>query len=96
MIDIEDIQAAYDDILGAGTEEGLTLDEIVDRFDMLGIDWGDFRRFLVGRVKSLEELGINRNEEWASGYIYAAMEWFLYGNMTGKIAAMNNDLDEFH
>lgn len=96
MIDLDAITEAYTDIIGSGSDEGFDFEQIQDRFEMMGIDWSDFRRFLTERVAGLEEAGINTGEEWAKGYISAAMEWFLYGNLTGKIAAVDEELDGFN
>lgn len=93
MIDLEKLYLAYKDVMGAGPEdeeEGYDFDEIAARFEMLGIDFNDFRVFMLRRLETLSEV-VDIDIAWSRGYVQAAMEFFLYGTVTGKEAATSND-----
>lgn len=97
-IDLQKMYEAYKDVMGSGPEdeqEGYDLDEIEARFDMLGIDFTDFRVFMLRRLEILGQV-VDMDIAWTRGYVHAAMEFFLYGNITGKESATSNEeLDDW-
>lgn len=90
MVDLEDITAAYKDIVGEQAE--FDIDDIKMRFDMMDIDFDGFRIFLFSRLQALDEI-YDFNAEWGRGYVHAAMEFFLYGDLCGKEAALDSEID---
>jgi hypothetical protein len=93
LIDLEKIYEAYKDVMGTGPddeENGYDIDEIEARFNMLGIDFTDFRIFMLRRLETLGQV-VDMDAAWTRGYVHAAMEFFLYGNITGKETATTND-----
>jgi hypothetical protein len=93
MIELQQIYEAYRDVMGVGPEDqkqGYDMDEMAQRFEMLGIDFNDFRIFMLRRLEMLGQV-VDMDVAWSRGYVHAAIEFFLYGNITGKEAAASND-----
>ena len=90
MIDLEDITTAYQDIVGEQAE--FDVDDIRMRFEMMGINFDDFRIFLYGRLQALDSI-YDFHPEWGRGYVHAAMEFFLYGDLCGKLDKLDSEID---
>lgn len=82
---------AYEDITAADTGDGFDLAAINMRFEMLGIDFDDFIKFVKLRLEAFNEVK-DVDSEWERGYVQAAMEYFMYGNLTGKEAAIDMEI----
>ena len=92
MIDYEDIVAAYDDITGSEEGAEFEIEDVEMRYEMLGIDFDSFKLFMFARLQALSQI-YGFNEEWGRGYVHAAMEFFLYGDLCGKQTALNSEID---
>lgn len=91
MIDLEAIRAAYDDIIGYSADDEFELEDVKMRFEMMNIDFEDFRIFLTSRLAALDER-YDFHPEFSRGYVHAAMEFFLYGNLTGKEDKLDEEI----
>ena len=90
MIDLDMIVAAYHDI--TGEQESFELDDVKLRFEMMNIDFDDFRSFLFGRLQTLDNK-YDFHPEWGRGYVHAALEFFLYGDLCGIEATRDSEID---
>lgn len=91
MIDLESIRAAYDDIVGLSADDEFELEDVQMRFEMMDINFEDFRVFLTSRLFTLDDK-YDFHPEFSRGYVHAAMEFFLYGNLTGKEAKLDEEI----
>lgn len=90
MIDLDSIVAAYEDI--TGDNANFDIEDVQLRFEMMGIDFDDFRSFLFGRLQALDEK-YDFHPEWGRGYVHAALEFFLYGDLCGIEATRDDEID---
>jgi len=90
MIDLNSITAAYQDI--TGDQDSFDIEDVQMRFEMMDINFDDFRSFLFGRLSSLDEK-YDFHPEWGRGYVHAALEFFLYGDLCGIEATRDSEID---
>jgi hypothetical protein len=90
-VDLEKMVEAYHDISNAASRDGFTVEDMAMRFEMLDIEFQDFRAFLHHRLMVMSEQ-IPMDESFQKGYVHAALEFFLYGNLTGKEAALDMEI----
>ena len=94
-IDYEKLNEVYEDVLGPKPDGGFTIEDIQMRFEMANINWHQWQQFLHMRLDNLAKARDERvaDTEWARGYVHAAMEFMLYGHLTGKEQAYNEEID---
>lgn len=96
MIDKFKMHNAVIDLLGAQAEDqqGWDIDNVELRFEMMGVSFPDFQEFLHERLEGMRHTGLDVDLAWSRGYLHGAVEFFLYGILTGKEDALDEEINE--